>query len=464
VDPQVLTVGEFQGLVEAALNSTLDRDFWVSGEIQKISVSSAGHCYIDLADSFEGGSSQAAVLHVIAWRSVWNKISDSLSKMQIILDPGMVIKVRGNINYYKPRGQVGLVIDYLDIDALLGRLKKAREKLIASLIEQKLLRKNASTKLPRFPLKIALVASPKTEGYKDFVGQVVNSGFRFEITSFATSVQGEDAPSQIVDAFDSIDYQSFDAVVIVRGGGARADLGAFDDEQVVLKIANCPIPVLSGIGHTGDMSIADMVAYRSFITPTACGKFLAETVHQNYSEIVQKFLTINESIDEIIEFQENKLEKHRFSLYKISQFTTKTLIDEIYFNVKRLNQVTKHRVQSEVKELVAKQNELETALYGYLSARSSDLRLLGFKLMASKKAQIKYFENKIANYTSLIAAYNPASQLKRGWSMTYDKDGKIIKSIKGLNKGELITTRVADGEVVSETIELRSVDGSKRRS
>ena len=135
------------------------------------------------------------------------------------------------------------------------------------------------------PLHVGVVTSPGSEAHRDFVGQLDRSGFAFQVYFEATLVQGAEAPDQIAAALTRLRLSPIDLAVVVRGGGARGDLAAFDSEPVASAIATAPFPVWTGIGHTGDRSVADEVAHRAMITPTQCGEAVVGRVAEYVGEI-----------------------------------------------------------------------------------------------------------------------------------------------------------------------------------
>ncbi len=150
-----------------------------------------------------------------------------------------------------------------------------RARLIKALVDEDLFDRQRRLPVPSLPLRVGLVASPGTEGYNDFLGGLAGSGLAFDVTVAPTAVQGKVAPARVAAAITDLQAEPLDVIVVVRGGGSKADLAAFDPEPVARAIATSDIPVWTGIGHTGDQSVADEVANRSFITPTECGQELA---------------------------------------------------------------------------------------------------------------------------------------------------------------------------------------------
>ena len=166
----------------------------------------------------------------------------------------------------------------MDVTALLGRLAAQRAQLLRTLEAEGCCDGNAARPVPEVPLHVGLVASPGTEGYRDFLGQLTGSGFGFRV-HVPVTVQGRDAPAAVAAAVTALCRRDCDLVVVVRGGGARADLAAFESEVVARAVAGATKPVFTGIGHTGDESVADLVANRVCITPTECGHQIVQTGH-----------------------------------------------------------------------------------------------------------------------------------------------------------------------------------------
>ena len=209
-----------------------------------------------------------------------------LAKSGVVLAEGMVVILRGTIDLYRPKGEIGFILSELDVTALLGRLAAQRAQLLRKLDAEGLLRRNTALPVSDVPLRIGLVASPGTEGYQDFLGQLTGSGFGFQVKVVAVAVQGGDAPARVARAVRTLSRTDCDVIVVVRGGGSKADLASFDSEVVARAIASATKPVWTGIGHTGDESVADIVANRAFITPTECGHELVSQVGQWWEQHV----------------------------------------------------------------------------------------------------------------------------------------------------------------------------------
>ena len=165
--------------------------------------------------------------------------------------------------------------------------------------------------VPRLPLRIGLVASPGTEGFADFTGQLEASGLAFAVEVVPTQVQGRGSARAVASAVRRLQPRRCDVIVVVRGGGSKTDLATFDSEPVARAIANSDTPVWTGIGHTGDQSVADEVANRSFITPTECGQELTRLAAEYWEGVIEAGEAVGRLAGEQLVRSEQSLDRHR---------------------------------------------------------------------------------------------------------------------------------------------------------
>src|SRR5665213_136164 len=283
-----LSITDLYARVDRAVRSTFPEEVWITGEIRSIKVNANGHCFIDLVDPANAQSSGAPQLSVKCWANRWRTVRSTLERLGITLDAGMVIRARGEVEFYKVRGTVDFKLSEIDTDALMGKVAAERARLIQALVDENLFDRQRRLRVPALPLRVGLVASPGTEGSNDFLGGLQGSGLAFHVTLAPVAVQGKDAPAQVAAAITDLQFGALDVIVVVRGGGSKADLAAFDQEPVARAIASSDIPVWTGIGHTGDQSVADEVANRAFITPTECGQELARRVTELWESAVER--------------------------------------------------------------------------------------------------------------------------------------------------------------------------------
>jgi exodeoxyribonuclease VII large subunit len=433
----LLSIGALYDEVQAALTSTFprNRQLWVRGEIQSFADQSgrSGHCYLDLVDPDGPGGSGirgrgAPALKVKCWKASWGPMRGALAKEGVTLTEGMVVIMRGTIDLYRPKGEIGFILSELDVTALLGRLAVQRAQLLRALEADGLLRRNASLPVPEVPLRVGLVASPGTEGYQDFLGQLTASSFGFQVEVVPVAVQGGAAPSAVASAVRALCRTDCDLVVVVRGGGSKADLATFDAEVVARAIAGAGKPIWTGIGHTGDESVADIVANRCFITPTECGHELVLLVGQWW-------------------------ERHIGAPASALGRRAPSLLAEALARDDaargRLTRAARSQLRVHRERLTVRSVGLARMAPEGLQARQSTLRTHAARLGPLSQGHAAREMERVRSWRRLLAAYDVERQLERGYSLTLNADGELIRSVRELPVGSEVVTRFADGSARS---------------
>lgn len=423
------TVSALLGEVRRVLNEGFPpgAGVWVRGEIQRVTDHRSGHCYIDLVDPEAGAAHDAPVLKVNCWRSTWGPLKRLLADRGITLQEGMVVTLRGRVDLYAPRAQVNLVVAELDVDALLGRLAAERAALLRRLEAEGLLRANPARPMPPVPLVVGLVAAPGSEGFRDCTGQLLSSGFAFRIRHVPVPVQGASAARAVASAVGRLAGAGCDVVVVVRGGGARADLAAFDTEVVARAVATCPVPVWTGIGHTGDQSVADVVAHRAYVTPTECGQALVRAVDGWWQERTAAAGLVARRAGQTLEQAAARDSAARGRLVACTR-----------------SQLRGHagRVRHRAERLAAVGPRMAAAAADGVQVRSGRLAPLATSVLDRHGERVE-------GWRRLLGAYDVERQLRRGYSLTMDAGGRVVRSAAALAPGDRLVTRLADGTVTS---------------
>ena len=402
-DTHIHEVGEFYELLTAQLESAYGKrnPQWVRGEIAK--VYEKGHIYIDLVDAGSSASdARRPMLGTHCWQGPWASLKRKLTEEGITLKPGMVVNFLGYVDVYAPQGKIGFTIMQVDVEGLLGDAAKKRAELIAKLHSEGIVEANKKTTLSPVPLHVGLVASPGTEGYSDFTGQLLNSGYGFEITLVKTAVQGDSAPPQIVSAIQSLDAHGVDIICLVRGGGSKGDLSCFDDERIARAIAASSTPVFTGIGHTGDESIADIVAHTRAITPTKLGEEIAALVSDWHQRRV------------IVPAQ------------RIMDGTTDVLEEATQF-------------------LAERRRTMIFAVRDRLRGEQRHLGTVRQQLLMQSRHILTSSQQLISSTKQLLSAYDPKKRMAQGWSVTTNASGRVVKSLSDVAVGENVRVLVSDG-------------------
>jgi exodeoxyribonuclease VII large subunit len=379
-DEPTMSVAELSAGIGATLTRAFPDEVWVRGEIANLNRPPSGHVYFDLAGD-------GCTLGVTLWASDKQVVNAVLRRAggAVRMTDGTEVRIRVRVSWYAERGRVSLRMLSIDTAYTLGRLAEAREVLLRTLEAEGLLRRQARLVLPPVPLRVGLVTSDGSAAAHDFLRTLEASGHAWQVTVLDTRVQGVTAEAGILAALDVAcgADPSFDAICLVRGGGARTDLAVFDRESVARAIALAPIAIWTGIGHEIDTTVADAVAHRQFRTPSACAMALVEQVTRWCEQLDATWNAIARAAEHHLRMREAQLDDYR------------------------------QRVATQPARALDR------------AARTID------------------------NIESRVRAFDPARVLARGWSITHDSDGRLIRSTSEVRPRTQLVTTVADGEVRS---------------
>ena len=313
---------EIQEVVE---NDLLER-YWVRAEIA--SLSARGHCYMELVEKADDNM-LAAKVRATCWSNVYSLLSAYfIQETGQALRVGMQVLVEVSVTFHPVYG-LSLNVWNIDPTYTQGDLAKQRQTTILRLTEDGVMELQQRLELPTLIRKVAVISAADAAGYGDFCDQLQNNrfGVKFEVELFAAVIQGDHAPKSIIKALNEIvsEEEKWDIVVIIRGGGATTDLGCFDDYELASHCAQFPLPILSGIGHTRDMSIVDMVAHTSVKTPTAAAEWLIERVAEQVEMISQLVLRLQRATQHAVVQENNKLQAY---MQRMSHAAQRLLMQE----------------------------------------------------------------------------------------------------------------------------------------
>jgi exodeoxyribonuclease VII large subunit len=270
------TVRELADAIKQVLQRGFRDGVWVRGEIEGLQQRN-GHTYFTLAERGDEGS---AAVPVALFANIAYRLRAMLARHRLTLRDGLAVRIHGQVDFYAASGRLSLLMDGLDPTFTLGQLAADRDQLLRRLVAEGLLDLNRRRPLPVAPLRIGLVTSRNSAAWHDVLTELQRSGYAFHIVHADVRVQGQGAEAQVAAGIAAVAAPPVDVVLVVRGGGARSDLATFDDERIARAIAACPVPVLTGLGHEIDRSVADEVAHTAMKTPTACAAFVVTLVQQ----------------------------------------------------------------------------------------------------------------------------------------------------------------------------------------
>ena len=417
------TVGELAD----AINDTLRRGFsdgvWVRGEISGWS-DRGQHAYFTLVDD----DGTKAAVNVQFFANSRMRLRPLLQKHRLRLADGMKVRVFGYLDYYAPNGRIGLKMTGIDPKYTLGDIAQSRDEVIRRLVADGLLDANKRRPLSSIPLRVGVVTSVGTAAWHDFHDELQRSALGFSLTVIDTRVQGEFAEEMVAAAIVTLGRRpDLDAVVVIRGGGARNELAVFDAERIARAIAASPVPVLTGLGHEVDRSVADEVAHTSLKTPTACAGELIARAARYCADAEAAFASI--------------VRESRHSLIAATSDLSQTA----------------HRIARRTHAAVERADErlgmrIDTlARTAPASLARADQRLVDSqqRVLARAGAVVERSTSRLDVVAARVAALDPAVQLARGWSITRDGDGRVVRSVDDLAADDIVTIAVADGLITS---------------
>jgi exodeoxyribonuclease VII large subunit len=403
-----LSLSELLKYVQEVLTQNYERSFWIRAEIGELHENGA-HCYMELIEKDEDSDALLAKIRATCWASTYRMLKPYFENATgETLRAGLSVLVSVSVDFH---ALYGISLNVKDIDPVftIGDLAARRLQIIRRLEEEGIADMNKELPFSQLPQRLAVISSATAAGYGDFCHQLEGNerGFKFYPVLFPAVVQGEAAVPSIIAALDKIfeNQELFDAVVIIRGGGAATDLACFDSYDLALNCAQFPLPILTGIGHQRDVSIVDMVANRSLKTPTAVAEFLIGTLQDTENQLFETTENIVDAVRNLISGQEYFLENIK---WKITQ-RLKSSVERENFELKRLKM------------------SIENATHNAVNFQENRLTLL---------------ENK-------INALSPLNLLKRGYSITLT-DNQRLTSSKDVKAGQKIKTILYDGSFESE--------------
>jgi exodeoxyribonuclease VII large subunit len=411
VDEPTLSVTELNLAIRDAVRDAFPREVWVKGELQGFNRSGPGHIYFQLVDKAGTGERVLSRLDVALFRDDQPVVRRALRDVGLKLENDVGVRIKGRVQFWPAGGRLQLVMNGIDPVFTVGGMAANRERVLKALAAEGLLRANGALPLPLVPLRVGLITSADSAAYHDFVHELETSRLAWRVCLADVRVQGSGAPKRLVWALRSLARQPVDVVVVVRGGGSRSDLAPFDSESVAREIAAMPVPVITGIGHEVDRSVADEAAHTACKTPTACAQTLVEQVRDFVADLDLVSRAITSRARARCALATRELGEH-------ARRVRRSAPDVLVRAGARLE-----RRQGRVEEL------------GRHAVREAGVTLDGAE--------------------ARLRALDPRRVLERGYSVTRDEHGRVLKRPDGLAAGDALTTELAGGKVSSrvETVD-----------
>lgn len=404
--PAHITLSQLQQQVKQTLQERFALPVWVSAEIAEIKVNYSGHCYLELVEKGGDNGVPTAQTRAVIWRTAYPRIAGYFeAETGQRLGAGIKILVRATVSYHE---LYGFSLQITDIDAAytLGDMERQRQQTIAQLQKDGVWDMNHETPLPAVVQRIAVVSSANAAGYQDFINELSKSPYGFSVTLFDAFMQGAAAEESIVSALCAVaDRQErYDAVVLIRGGGSASDLNCFNAYRLCSYVAQFPLPVITGIGHDKDTSVADMVAHTALKTPTAVAGWLVERMTQIDGWLDYAALQLHDATRSILHREQLLLERLSGELQRQS---TETL--------------TRRRIHTQhLAEM------LPQAVREFLARQSA----------------------RLDSASELTASRSPERILRLGFAVVRS-EGQTLSSVRQTRPGQPLDIELSDGQITA---------------
>ena len=306
---KALTLYELNGIVRQTLELTLDSTYWVQAEISELRVNR--HCYMELVQKDKNGGNMVAKARAQVWANRWAFLKPMFEQTTgQTLSTGMQVLVQVEVTFHELYGY-SLNITDIDPTYTLGDLARRRQEILRQLEEEGISTMNKELPLPRLLQRIAVISSATAAGYEDFHNQLIHNKRRlsFKTKLFQATMQGNDVADSIISALNRIakEIDEWDAVVIIRGGGATSDLQGFDSLELAENVAQFPLPVITGIGHERDDTIIDLIAHTRVKTPTAAAELLIHHQEEELDMLEDFAARLMEQTKQLLYYENNRL-------------------------------------------------------------------------------------------------------------------------------------------------------------
>ena len=415
---------------------------WLTGEISNFSQPVSGHWYLSLKD--ENAQVRCAMFR--------------MKNLRVSFRPtnGMQVLVRANVSLYEPRGDYQLIIESMHL-AGEGLLMQQFEALKLKLAAEGLFAQHLKKNLPHFSKAVGIITSKTGAALQDILHILQRRDPSLKIIIYPTAVQGKDAATDIAQMIELANQrQEVDVLIVGRGGGSLEDLWCFNEEMVARAIFHSHLPVISAVGHETDVTIADFVADLRAPTPSAA----AELVSRNQTELLQQLQyrrqRLEIALDRLFAEKQQKLRHLSLRLHNQHPQAQLRIQQQLITQLShRLQQSLRHRWQKKAENLTALSMRLyKNPLPLRLQQYEQQLAQLKVRLNSHMNLTLSLQQKQLAHLCGKLDSLSPLKVLARGYSITQNQQNFTIRSIKDVNVGEQIKTRLTDGNIISQVIRL----------
>ncbi|NEV93216.1 exodeoxyribonuclease VII large subunit [Psychroflexus sp. YR1-1] len=452
----VFTLLDIGRSLQRMISTHYNKPYWIKTEIAKLNAyTKSGHCYPDLVEKQNG--QVLAQMRATIWSDTFKTISRQFEETtKKPISEGMTVLLLAKVNYHP---SYGFSLNILDIDAgfTLGEMAKEKLESLKRLKAEGIFDLNKSLVFPQIPQRIAVISVNTSKGYQDFMNIISQSRspFHFKIELFPALLQGDKAITSIAEALENIKTRKkeFDVVTIIRGGGGDVGLSCYDSFALASKVARFPLPVISGIGHSTNETLVEMVTFANKITPTDVAYFFISIFQERWEELQNLHSKLTSSVTFKLKEEQQNL-KHSHQDFKTQ---VNALLQNHNYQLKeqrqRIKSMLPSLIRSGFEHLQNSGHRLRWLTQQQVQSQKLDLFQLSKTLQKESKSKIENQHQQLTYLTSTLSLLSPERLLSRGYTLNLVKD-KIIKSATELKPGDRLKTMFSDGYAESDVVKI----------
>lgn len=457
-DEPTWSVPDLGEAIGQALRQSFPNELWVRGEIRNLNRGRTGMVWFDLVEPAPGADSSrppVARLSVVMFDTARRRVNSRLQQAGggVRMTDGTEVRIKGRVDWYTPGGRLQVQMTDIDPAFTLGRLAADRDRLLRLLDAEGLLTRQQGLARPLVPLRVGLVTAGGSAAEHDVMDELRGSGLGFRVVRADARVQGPTAPRSVAWGLRAVAARGVDVVLLVRGGGATTDLAAFDSELIARAVAGLDTPVLTGIGHDIDRSVADEVAHAAYKTPTACAQAVVADVLAFEGRLGAAWAGVADRAGRRLQADADHL---RGCGRHVAVATRGGLV-----GAERSLAVAGARVRRSAGGALGRSSvalertigRVESSSRGHLRAHDQAVAVATDRLAVGAPRALGVAMREVERVAGQVRALDPARTLARGWSITRDTTGAVVRAPGDVAPGDVLRTTLAEGEVHSVVTE-----------
>lgn len=448
------SVSRLNEAAREALVQSVPATIWLHGEVLEFDRGRhRQHVFFRIVDKAEEDDRPSASVTAVLFQGQKERILERFRETGTELTDGLQVRVQVKVDLYVQNGSFQVVVEDIDPSYTLGEIARRRERILEQVRREGLEDRNRSLVWPPAPLRVGVLTSPGSDAWKDLIHQLDCSGYAFQVTLYGVHVQGERTEADVLAGLEYFEQRAseFDVLLMVRGGGSRADLMAFDSLPLALAVARHSLKIVVGIGHQADRSVLDELAH-SEKTPTAAGQQLVERVGGFWEGVRDRVLGVMSAAQRLLMVHRAQLDSSRSQVVHTTRNSLLEQQHSLQFRIGRIGTAASRCIGEERGALKMKRRRLMDLPLRIIGGARQLRGERSRQILARAQQRLTLEEERIGFRTVQLRGADPRTILARGFSWVRDGSGRTISSADGVSPGDKIEVHLADG-VLDATVE-----------